>query len=192
MKKNFWIVIFGAMAIGFLGAQDFGFGFQNTAQNFSINPLGFNNNLQLGLMAEGEDSEGGESGESGKGGKPFPGSPFVAGLLNVPFGIYSWMTGDWFGGALTAGLEAAGVGIIVWFNIVINTGGTITQGEALFSLLSIPLIGGGMIFGGIRGTRQYKKSRIAWTGNPMDHITAAALPTLDGSFAGSLTFRAAF
>jgi hypothetical protein len=180
MKKIFWIVIFGAMVIGFLGAQDFGFGFQNTSQNFSINPLGFNTNLQLDLMAE------------GGGGKPFPGSSFVAGLLNVPFGIYSWMAGDLLGGALTAGFEVAGVAILVWFNIAANAG-TLTYEDAGLALLGAPFIIGGMIYGGIRGSKQYKlNSSMAWTGNPMDHITAAALPTLDGSFAGSLTFRAAF
>jgi hypothetical protein len=180
MKKIFWIVILGAMVIGFLGAQDFGFGFQNTAQKFSINPLGFNTNLQLDLMAEGGS------------GKPFPGSPFVAGLLNVPFGIYSWMTGDWLGGGLTAGLEVVGLAFTVWSNIAYKNG-TLTQENGGLAFLGFPVFVGGMIYGGIRGSKQYKlNSSIAWTGNPMDHITAAALPTLDGSFAGSLTFRAAF
>jgi hypothetical protein len=53
---------------------------------------------------------------------------------------------------------------------------------------------GGMLFGYFRGSSQYKKQNAAtttWTGNPLDHITAVALPTPDG-VAGSLRFQVAF
>jgi hypothetical protein len=77
MKRIFWIVFLGAMVIGLAGAQDFEFTFKNTAPAFSLS--GFNNSFGPAALAEGGGSN-----------SAFPGSPFMAGLLNVPFGIYSW------------------------------------------------------------------------------------------------------
>jgi hypothetical protein len=172
MKKLFWIVLFGAMVIGILGAQDFGF--QNTAPNFSLNSLGFNTGLQLDLLA-------------GGGREPIISSPFLAGLTNIPLGLWSWMNQDWLGGSITAGAEVGGY--VLFF---LATRGTFSSGGALFGGFALFL--GGMIYGYVRGSGQCKQmnAALAWTGNPMNHITATALPTPEGALAGSLTFRATF
>jgi hypothetical protein len=171
MKKIFWIVFLGAMVIGILGAQDFEFGFQNTAPNFSPKLLGFNTGLRLDLLAEG-------------GRKPIISSPFLAGLTNIPLGLWSWMNQDWLGGSITAVTEIGGY-------LMAILGGEDDMGMALggFAFLL-----GGTIYGYVRGSGQCKKmnTAVAWTGNPMDHITAVALPTPEGGLAGSLTFRAVF
>jgi hypothetical protein len=170
MKKVFWIVFLGAMVIGFLGAQDLDFGFQNTAPNFSLNPSGFNTGLRVDLLAD-----------SGR--RPIIGSPFLAGLTNIPLGLWSWMNQDWLGGAITAGAEAGG------YLLVLFAGDNTGQALGGFGLFL-----GGVIYGYVRGSGQCKKMNagVAWTGNPMDHIIATALPTPEGGLAGSLTFRAAF
>ncbi|MDR2375167.1 MAG: hypothetical protein LBD96_01890 [Treponema sp.] len=176
MKKVFWIVFLGAIAIGLAGAQNFEFDFQNTAPNFSLS--GFNTSFRPDTFAE----EGGSN-------SAFPGSPLMAGLLNVPFGIYSWMNGDILGGVIVAGLESAALALtIVGNNINLDQKAMgIWLGAAIGGFIVAP------IYGFVRGSRQYKKlNAVAWTGNPMDHITVTALPTSEGGVAGSLTFRASF
>jgi hypothetical protein len=88
------------------------------------------------------------------------------------------------GGLLTTVLEAGGAGLFLF--------GDSVQGDIEMSV-GFVAFAGGIIYGYIRGSGQYKKQNgIAWTANPLDHITAFALPTHDGNFIGNLTFKAAF
>ena len=176
MKKFLWIVLFAAMAVGFAGAQEFGFNFQNTVPDFSLDPLGISSGVQLNLLS------------TGRSGAPFPGNRFLAGLLNMPFGIYSWMSRDWWGGAITAGLQIVGLSL---YMMPIITGELEDGITAVF--VGVPLFIAGTIYGYVRGLRHYRQnSTMAWTGNPMDHISVAAMPMPDGNFTGHLAFKIAF
>jgi hypothetical protein len=128
-----------------------------------------------------------------------------AGLLNMAFGIWSFKNNDLFGGILTASLEGVGLALVpIGFAIALNSevsdedianGNTFGNAGPGFAVVGIGagMMIGGMLFGYFRGSSQYKKQNAttAWTGNPLDHITAVALPTPDG-VAGSLTFQVAF
>jgi hypothetical protein len=172
MKKLFWIILFGIMVIGFTGAQDPEFGFQNTAPNFSLGSLDFNNDLRLDLLASG-------------GRKPIVGVPILAGLMNIPLGLWSWVNQDWLGGGITAGAQIGGIVI----GALAVSGGNIGMAFASWGLFL-----GGTIYGVVRGSSQCRKmnSGIAWTGDPLDHITAVAYPTAEGRWSGALTFQTAF
>ena len=120
-------------------------------------------------------------------------APVKAGALNMLGGLWSWQNGDIFGGAMTAGLEGGGLALaIVGFALLANADNDNAGPRLLVALGGTLVFTGGAAFGYFRGSSQYKKmNSVAWTGNPMDHITAVALPTPDG-IAGSLMFRAAF
>jgi len=122
----------------------------------------------------------------------------MAGYLNTFFGIWSWGNGDIFGGALTTVLELGGMAIAIvpmvqMANSIDNEKDTDIN---LTSALVWPLVGtavmiGGMIFGYIRGTTQYKAqhaaARTAWTGNPLDHVSFDFVPN-----GGMLAFKMSF
>ena len=135
VKKDFAPVDFGSILGG-------------ASMSVPASSLSFN----LDLLAEGGAK------------KPFGGSPFLAGLLNMPFGIWSWINKDWLGGSITAGLAIGGIAM-------------------MFVAPDLILVGLGMyvaspIYGYIRGSSQYKKmtSGIAST-NPINHITVLPVPT---------------
>ncbi|MDR0404053.1 MAG: hypothetical protein LBH35_10765 [Treponema sp.] len=92
MKKLFWIILFKIMVIGFAGVQDFEFDFQNAAPNFSLNTLGFNNDLQPDLPADSRR-------------RPIVGVPFLAGLMNMPLDLWSWINQDRRGDAVVSRLR---------------------------------------------------------------------------------------
>jgi hypothetical protein len=170
MKKLFGIVLFGAMVTGILGAQDFESDFQNTTTIFSQNTLGFTtDDLRLDLLAD-------------EGRKPIISSPFLAGLTNIPLGLWSWMNQDWLGGGITAGAELGGY-LLVYLS---DGGGQAFGGFFLFL--------GGMIYGYIRGSGECERmnAAVARTGNPLDHISLTVLPAPEGGLVGNLTFRIDF
>jgi hypothetical protein len=127
--------------------------------------------LQLDLLAAG-------------GRKPIIGSPFLAGLTNIPLGLWSWINQDWLGGSIIAGTEIGGY---LLFSLGMSS-------NAMMLLPGYALFVGGMIYGYVRGSGQCKKmnASLAWTGNPLNHITATALPRPEGGVDGSLAFRVAF
>jgi hypothetical protein len=105
-------------------------------------------------------------------------------MLNILLGAWSWSHGDIMGGLLTTVLEAGGAGLFLF--------GDSVHGDIEISV-GLVAFASGIIYGYVRGSGQYKKKNgIAWTGNPLDHITVVALPTPDGNFIGDLTFKAAF
>ena len=184
MKKLLWIVLFGTMITCFASAQEFEFNFQNSFSAFETASFGFESGTQLDLLAE-----------SGR--KPTIGVPILAGLLNTLFGTWSWMNQDWVGGGITAGLEAGGIAIMVMSLVKTNSAdpdtNTLKYGFQALGGAAVYL--GGAIYGLVRGISYCKKmnsNAVAWTGNPADHITIAAMPASDGGFTGNLTFKMAY
>jgi hypothetical protein len=118
-----------------------------------------------------------------------------AAWLNMVFGLWSFQNNDLFGGILTASLEGVGLVLLPIGFAVMSNGEDMASTGTGFAVIGIGLatMTGGMLFGYFRGSSQYEKQNAttAWTGNPLDHITAVALPTPDG-IAGSLTFQVAF
>jgi hypothetical protein len=124
---------------------------------------------------------------------------FVAGLLNMPLGFWSWMNKDWLGGGITAGLMAGGIACMV-YGMSQDSGdseGPIGEG------LGTALLGAGMviaspIFGFFRGLSYSKRLQAsslaeAISDNPMNHISLIVLPTFDerkaiGAFTYSLSY----
>jgi len=122
----------------------------------------------------------------------------MAGYLNTFFGIWSWGNGDIFGGTLTTVLELGGMAIMIV--PMLQMSDSLDKGKdtdinltsvLVWSLVGTAVMIGGMIFGYIRGTTQYKAqhaaTRTAWTGNPLDHVSFDFVP--DG---GRLSFKVGF
>jgi hypothetical protein len=123
--------------------------------------------------------------------KPWGGSPIVAGITNTFFGIWSWTNMDWLGGAVTTGLYATGLVLLIIDNnrgFIGYTAGSI----AVISLLAAP------VFGFIRGFFHYEKMydaslASAFNDNPLKHISLVVLPTFNQKrVKGALTYSLSF
>ncbi|MDR2784132.1 MAG: hypothetical protein LBB48_09915 [Treponema sp.] len=170
MKKLFFVFLTVCVLTGAVSAQSLSNGFLNPSSGLNLDLLQWGGNYDPGASK--------------------------AALLNTAFGIWSFKNNDLFGGILTASLEGVGLALVP-IGIVVATSGTgdsksLTTGTVVM-LIGTAIMTGGIVFGYFRGSSQYKKQNAAtaWTGNPLDHITAVALPAPNG-VTGSLTFKAAF
>jgi hypothetical protein len=167
---------FGAAAV----SADSGFGFAAPLSG----AFRQNSDFTLDLLADGTGgSSGGWMTES----------LFVAGLLNIPFGLWSWMNKDWLGAGITTGLYAIGITTMVVSNV-----GLVNEDNALIVMIGA-LVGliGAPIYGYIRGsgqceTIQARNFANATGDNPLSHISLVALPTGKGNFGGVLTWSSSF
>jgi F0F1-type ATP synthase membrane subunit c/vacuolar-type H+-ATPase subunit K len=187
-------VILAVVAAGVAGAQPLSFdnaGFSRIAPPGGIGldtvlavPLsdtaeaGSNAGFSLDLMAAG--SSGGW----------VTGSPFLAGLLNMPFGLWSWINRDWLGGGITAGLAVGGITVAA----LAMTGDEPSVG---MSLLGMGMYIASPIYGFIRGSGQARKMQAgslaeALNDNPLNHINFVALPNGKGGVAGSFGYSLAW
>jgi len=106
---------------------------------------------------------------------------FLAGLLNIPFGLWSWLNHDWIGGGVTAGL--CFLGSYIALNL---------QNMGFEALLFMPIIIAAPIYGFFRGMNQCKQIKNgladAINDNPLNHITAVVLPNGKGGATGALMY----
>ena len=105
-------------------------------------------------------------------------SPFLAGLLNIPFGLWSWLNKDWIGGGVTAGLYFIG--------FILRGGDIISYFVGGALLIVAPIYG--FIRGIVRCGQIKKGLADAINDNPLNHITAVALPDGKGGAAGALMY----
>ncbi|MDR1785813.1 MAG: hypothetical protein LBR23_05030 [Spirochaetaceae bacterium] len=178
MKKLFSILALVCVFAGAAGAQTFSDGAEAAPSL-----LGPGANLDL-LQYEGYpgyDSEAYQKQARGAWG---------AGLLNTLGGAWSWTHGDILGGAVTAGLEAAGVVLII-------VGITATEPATLSSILlpagGAMVAGGGAGFGQWRGMTQYRKQNpiaVGFNDNPIKHTSFVIAPDLSrkGGVTASLVY----
>ena len=181
MKRMVLGLLILAVIAGAVSANELVFGrFNNEIGHGLITDFGFNINgnlaainqsslfdarYNLNLLADGSSGVLTES-------------PFLAGLLNIPFGLWSWLNKDWVGGGVTVGLYFLG--------FILQSGDIISffVGGAL--LIVAPIYG---FFRGIDRCGQIKKGLAdAINDNPLYHITAVALPDGKGGAAGALMY----
>jgi hypothetical protein len=181
MKRVFIFPVLAIVIAGGIFAQenlnetfDIGnvFGF-NLMQTSSLNP-GF----QLDLMSDGRPRT------------PTGGSPFMAGLMNIPFGLWSWMNGDWWGGAITTAWWAAGIGGMIIASI---------DGDIIYGLVGVVGIIVAPIYGYRRGSSQYRRMAAASSfaeaigGNPLERVSLVVFPTFgERKLAGSFTYSVSY
>jgi len=119
---------------------------------------------------------------------PIGGTAIIAGFMNMPLGIWSWMHEDWLGGAITAGLLIGGFTVLV---IAGQESGDAPLGKIF---LGVGMVIASPIYGFIRGKNQYKKLKAQslakdTSNNPMDNISLVVFPTFDdNNLAGSLSY----
>jgi hypothetical protein len=182
-KKGLFVLVLAAFAVGGAWAQ-LGFGPDaggvsgvNAGVGFNLAPMQWGGGYDPASAAQAQGAA-------------------KAAWQNVLGGLWSWKNGDTFGGAMTAGLEGGGLALtIVGFAMLASGGGLESVGPS-FAVMGVgfAVFTGGLIFGYLRGSSQYKKQNAAaaaWTGNPLDHISVAVLPANDG-IAGNILFRMAF
>ncbi|MCL2704764.1 MAG: hypothetical protein FWE72_00965 [Spirochaetaceae bacterium] len=126
-----------------------------------------------------------------EGGKKAPkgGTAVIAGFMNMPLGIWSWMHEDWLGGSITAGLLIGG--IIVYIIPIIRDDEDFPIGNFL---IGTAMIFASPIYGFFRGKSQYTKLKAQslakeTSNNPMDNISLVVFPTFDeNNLAGRLSY----
>jgi len=184
MKKQiFFVLLLATLITGSIFAQDVfntglsttggHFGFE-TAFNYQLTALGFGYDFKPDLM---DDSKASSSGPV------LTGVPFLAGYLNLPYGLWSWLNKDYLGAGITSGAELVGTALMF------------VGGKGLF--LGPMLMIGGMVYGYVRGYKQAKAMKAsslaqAISDDPTKHLSLAFLPTADGALAGSLTYSLSF
>ena len=80
------------------------------------------------------------------------GFPFIAGMYNTIFGLWSWIHQDWLGGGITAGLMVGGaiLGSI-----------SASNNDMDMAMVSFGALLGGMIYGYWRGSSQFRQMQAA-------------------------------
>ena len=115
------------------------------------------------------------------------------GLLNIFFGLGSWISGDWQGGLLITLMQGGGIGITLF---AISWLSDMDKAEQIvFGILPIALgiigvgvWGYGIVAGFIAPFTQPKTAQL----NDPRNWTVAVLPTPNGRVAGALAFTAHF
>jgi len=175
MKKLFSILVLVCVFAGAVGAQSFSGGVQETPLD-----LGFGLNLDT-LQYGGWDPAELEASR-------YKAEKWKAGTLNMAGGAWSWTHGDILGGALTAGVEAAGVALVVSaffaqdldYSIWARLGGG-----------CVAFVGAGI--GLLRGMSQYAKQNPVAAGfgdNPVKHTSfvVASDTSENGGMTASLVY----
>jgi len=144
----------------------------NVGNSLGFNPmetLSFNSGFQLDMMSDGGQRE------------PFGGIPLVAGLMNMPLGLWSWLHQDWLGGGITAGLFIGGTILIIT-----------AEGDAgVFQLLAgVGMLLASPVYGFFRGMSQFRQMQAASfaeaiNDNPLNNISFVALPTFNDGRVGA-------
>jgi hypothetical protein len=112
------------------------------------------------------------------------GSPFMAGLLNIPIGLWSWMNRDWKGAIITTGLYAGGAGLLIY---------GFSNSDRIMGFGGVVILVAAPVYGFFRGMGQCRERQAAGLAealndNPLKHISLAALPDGRGGAAGVLTY----
>ena len=181
--KLLGIIALMALIAGFAGAQEI----EVVPETFDFSHgIYFNTMPQLDLLSDGEQKA------------PIGGIAVVAGLMNMPLGLWSWLHQDWLGGGITAGLMVGGIALVV-YGVTRDTDDLDdTMGAmAIMSIGSIFIIAS-PIYGFFRGMKQFRRLKAASLAealneNPLNNIMLVVLPTFDenrvmGSFTYSISF----
>lgn len=194
-KNAFFLFLFFIVGVG-LSAQTSSGG----AAEFSFRGLsspGFNLCLvQKQFVNLGDDSSHDLDDGAGK-----------ASALNILFGLWSWSHNDVVGGLFTTLLEGGGIFFFI-IGITLPSrakdSGSSSSEQLSLALVSIGpaiilgMVGvaafvGGIIFGTIRGAREYRRQNAtAGAENPLNHISVAVLPTNDGGICGNISYTLKF
>ncbi|MDR2551843.1 MAG: hypothetical protein LBD31_01560 [Treponema sp.] len=179
-KKWMVCLVLAALIAGGVFAQEGGFGFESGGVGalLAVPSADFDGGLELVPLA------------AGSGGGFLTGNRFAAGALNLPLGLWSWLNRDWLGGALTAGLEGAGIVLVAM--------GAGEGGSTISIILGIGVGIGGAVYGFRRGWRECGKIQQAQSlaealrENPLKHVSLAAAPNGEGGMAGVLVWQASW
>jgi hypothetical protein len=185
-KKVLFLMVLAVIAAGGMFAGEAGLSFESIGYDTSLAvpvlfPAEFDGGFELAPLAEGSSA-------SSSGGV-LTGSKFVAGALNLPLGLWSWLNRDWLGGALTAGLEGGGIVLLIV--------GAVRQNIPM-AFIGLGVFIGGTVYGFKRGWAECGKIQQAGSlaealgENPLKHISLTAAPNGEGGMAGALIWRAAW
>jgi hypothetical protein len=178
MKKLIFIFVSVCVITGAVSAQSLSNGFQNPGGSLNLDLLQWGGNYDPASVAQAQGAA-------------------KAAWQNMLGGLWSWKNGDTFGGAMTAGLEGGGLALtIVGFamfattpadpdNMAAGMGGLAAAG------VGVAVMSGGMIFGYLRGSSQYKKQNAVaqgFGGNPLEHVSFGIVPGAGGSLIYSAKF----
>jgi hypothetical protein len=186
-KKVLFLMVLAVIAAGSMFAGEAGLSFESIGYDTSLAvpvlfPAEFDGGFELAPLAEGSSA-------SSSGGI-LTGSKFVAGVLNLPLGLWSWLNKDWWGGGMTAGLEGGGFTLLL-------VGAFVKESVAMV-FIGLGVFIGGAVYGFKRGWAECGKIQQAGSlaealgENPLKHISLAAAPNGEGGMAGALTWRAAW
>jgi hypothetical protein len=169
----------GSSCVSFGLGSDFGLGVKGNFMAANT-ALSFEPGLNLDLYADGVSAAF------------MTENRFLAGLLNMPLGLWSWLNKDWLGGGITAGLAVGGVVLLI-----VASQNTDNQDGLVMALGGMALAGASGIYGFIRGFTYSKTLQAGSVGaisdNPLNHISLVVLPTFDDRNAvGAVTFSYSF